>query len=253
MAADKVGYRIAKYLGSKYSNDIEVLVLDRADRGGMNIHIKNAISSNKCWTIYDDELESLEIRKKIQSMNIEFGLLAWWPYILKQEVIELTQRGYVNTHPAYLPYNRGKHPYIWNLVEQTPFGASIHWINNKIDSGRIIARQLLSVSWEDTGGTLYQRACDLSVQLIENNYPLIRNGMEPYVGDVNEDEGSFHYGKQLQQLDELLLDKQYTARQLLNILRSRMFGQTGNIYFADNGKKYQVEIFIKEIEVHDNE
>ena len=38
---------------------------------------------------------------------------------------------------SYLPFNRGKNPNVWSIIESTPCGATIHKIDEKIDTGKI--------------------------------------------------------------------------------------------------------------------
>ena len=57
------------------------------------------------------------------------GILAWWPYILKGRVIKIPKKGWLNFHPAYLPFNRGKHPNFWCLVDETKCGVTLYFID----------------------------------------------------------------------------------------------------------------------------
>lgn len=155
MAADRQGFEIVRFLSEKKEN-IQILVLDEKNRKNMNTAIVNEVDQNNCTIIYYKELKKEETLEKIRRQNIDFGILAWWPYIISKEIIGLTKRGFVNTHPAFLPYNRGKAPYTWSIIEHTPFGASIHWINEKIDSGIIIDQEEIQVTWEDNSDTLYK-------------------------------------------------------------------------------------------------
>jgi len=244
MAADKQGYEIVQFL-SKRGENIEILVLDENNRKNMNESIIHEVNLEKCRIIYYDELKSEDVFEDIRKKEIDFGILAWWPYIISKKEISLTRRGFVNTHPAFLPYNRGKAPYTWSIIENTPFGASIHWINEKIDSGIIIDREEIKVTWEDDSDTLYKKSCALTVELLKRNYEAIRDGREKIVGRVNEEEGTFHYGKDTKRICEIDLDKFYKGRDLLNLLRSRMISGEGTVYFQEDGEKYFVGISIK--------
>jgi len=243
MAADKQGYEIVRFLNSKNEN-VEVLVLDEKDGKGINASIINEIDKKQCEIIYFDELKQPENIERIRKRKIDFGILAWWPYIINKEMISLTKRGFVNTHPAFLPYNRGKAPYTWSIIEHTPFGASIHWINEKIDSGVIIDREEIEVTWEDDSDTLYKKSCDLTVELLKRNYDAIKLGKEKNLGKVNEKQGTFHYNKETEKILEIKLDQMYTARELLDLLRSRMISGKGTVYFFDKGEKYNVGVTI---------
>ena len=41
-----------------------------------------------------------------------------------------------------LPYNRGSHPLFWSYFDQTPLGVTIHQIDEGIDTGPILLREL---------------------------------------------------------------------------------------------------------------
>lgn len=211
----------------------------------MNQAIINEVNQNNCTIMYYEELKKEENLEKIRKLKIDFGILAWWPYIITREMIRLTKRGFVNTHPAFLPYNRGKAPYTWSIIEHTPFGASIHWINEKIDSGVIIDQEEIKVTWEDDSDTLYKKSCDLTVELLKKNYDAIRDGKEKSVRKIEDGEGTFHYAKEIDGICEINLDKLYPARDLLDLLRSRMISGQGTVYFRDQGAKYYVGISIK--------
>lgn len=244
MAADRKGFEIVRFLSEKKEN-IQILILDEKNRKGMNQAIINEVNQNNCTIMYYEELKKEENLVKIRNLNIDFGILVWWPYIITREMIRLTKRGFVNTHPAFLPYNRGKAPYTWSIIEHTPFGASIHWINEKIDSGVIIDQEEIEVTWEDDSDTLYKKSCDLTVELLKKNYDAIRDGKEKSVRKIEDGEGTFHYAKEIEGICEINLDKLYPARDLLDLLRSRMISGQGTAYFRDQGEKYYVGISIK--------
>lgn len=246
MAADYVGYKITEYLCKK-KESIKVFVYDTKNRGGYNDDMLHLVKSNfpeiKIYT--NEMIKEKKIRDEIKSMNLSLGILAWWPYILDSETISLTKRGFINTHPGYLPYNKGKHPYFWSIVEGTKFGVTVHYVDSNIDNGDIIAQKEIPINWTDTGESLYLASRDAMIQLFCENFDAVKkNEIVPI--RQNEQEGTFHYGKELEPFCEIKLDQQYYARDLLNILRGRMFNEKGEAYFCDGGKKYSVSIRIDE-------
>ncbi|MDD5195983.1 MAG: formyltransferase family protein, partial [Candidatus Omnitrophica bacterium] len=94
---------------------------------------------------------------KMKKHRIDIVILAWWPDIIKKDVIKAARVGFVNLHPAFLPYGRGKHAYYWSIVDNTPFGAAIHLIDEGIDTGKVLFRKKIPVSIEDTGESLYTK------------------------------------------------------------------------------------------------
>ena len=73
----------------------------------------------------------------LKEINLDLIVLAWWPYIIKEPLISISRLGCLNLHPSLLPYNQGKHPYFWSIVEDVPFGVTIHFI----DAGIIFQSQ----------------------------------------------------------------------------------------------------------------
>ena len=56
------------------------------------------------------------------------------------------------------------------------------------------------------------------------------------------------YGDELEVKSEILLDKKYTARELLNIMRGRTSASTfPSSFFRDGKHKYRVKVFIEKL------
>lgn len=61
--------------------------------------------------------------------------------IYKKHILDLPRIGCINIHHGLLPDNRGTMCDLWAWTEKRPVGFSIHWMNEKIDDGTIIARK----------------------------------------------------------------------------------------------------------------
>ena len=177
--------------------------------------------------------------------EFELGLLAWWPYIIKEPLLSMPKHGFINFHPSLLPFNRGKHYNFWALVEQSPFGVSLHKIDKGVDTGEIVAQKSIDYDWEDNGETLYYKAQKEIVNLFKSSYPLIRQS-QLVTTPQNLSEGSFHLSSEMDLVSKIDIDKSYTAQQLLNLLRARTFQGHPACWFEDiDGQKYEVKIQIK--------
>ena len=105
-ADNVVGMNIANYLVEQYPSDISMIVTVSEN------HISEFARKNNVQTCIFDTSEN--IASKFGS-DIEFGVLAWWPKIIKQKLLDKPRQGFINTHPSLLPYNRGKHYNFWPL------------------------------------------------------------------------------------------------------------------------------------------
>jgi len=244
MADNYVGQAVYDYLAMNFPEDIAMVVTvtdnilyNKARDAGF--HASIFVSED---TLFDDLC-----RHKLSGM-IDIGILAWWPKILHEPIITFPRQGFINFHPSLLPYNRGKHYNFWALVEQSPFGVTLHFIDGGIDKGDIIAQHEIFYDWTDTGASLYHKAQQEILNLFYETYPKIRIGE---VCRIRQDhsKGSFHLAKEIEFASQLEIDKTYLARDLLNLIRARTFPGHPACYFFEKGHKYEVRIEIKKIEL----
>lgn len=247
MASNYVGMKVVEFLVSRRER-VDYLILDGRDKGGFNKKTKEIYQSTPNFGVVEESarLQEQGFLDQMANSNSQIGILAWWPYMLKGRVLTIPRKGWLNFHPAYLPYNRGKHPNFWCLVDGTPCGVSLHYIDSGVDTGDIVAREQLEVSWEDTGETLYNKLGDLIIGLFSEKYDEI---MANRLSRMKQEKslGSFHKASEIDQASTIDLNAVYTARKLLNIIRARMFPPNPTAVFYENGKKYSVQVIIQEI------
>ena len=63
----------------------------------------------------------------------------------------------LNIHISYLPWNRGADPNLWSFLEDTPKGVSVHLVDEKVDTGPLLAREKIEMLPEDTLEISYHR------------------------------------------------------------------------------------------------
>jgi methionyl-tRNA formyltransferase len=246
-AHDEVGAKILGYLLDEYPGDIEKVIITPNNSESKKVKkILEYYNFEKNDIIeYSSDIYKQLIYKESR-VNYDFFYLLWWPIIIPEELISIPKRAVINTHPSLLPYCRGKDPNFWSLVEDVPFGVSIHKVTQGIDDGPIIFQEEIKKSWIDTGETLYNTSKNKIIKLFINSYPLIRkNKFNSTIQDKNK--GSFHMRKELRPASEIILEKKYTAKELLNLLRARTFKNYPGCWFVDNNEKYEVSISIKKI------
>lgn len=237
MCDAQVGNAIAEWLLENHPEDLGAMV--------------TANDSTICKAAREKGIPSFVFESESQLQTtlaglapFDLGILAWWPKLISPSVMALTNGGFINTHPSLLPYNRGKHYNFWALVEQVPFGVSLHFVDEGIDSGDIVAQQPVFYDWEDTGETLYTKAGEAMIELFKSAYPQIRNGsIQRVPQDLNT--GSLHYAKEIDAASKINLDSTYTARELINLLRARTFPGYPACRFEENGEAYEISVNIK--------
>jgi methionyl-tRNA formyltransferase len=144
-------------------------------------------------------------------------------------------------HPSFLPYNRGSNPNVWSIVEETPAGVTLHYIDKGVDTGNIIAQKHVAVEPLDTGETLYRKLEKTCVALFKATWPLMRSGQVPQLIQDRE-EGTHHTTADVNLIDAIDLDKTYTARHLINVIRARTFEPYPGAYFNYHGQKIYLRL-----------
>jgi methionyl-tRNA formyltransferase len=186
-------------------------------------------------------LEATQLRDpqclhQLRQWQPDLGLSVYFGYILKPELLELFPSGVINLHPSLLPYNRGAHTNVWSIIERTPAGVSLHYIDKGIDTGDLVAQREVEILPWDTGFTLYDKLEEAAVELLQENWPVIARGAVTRQPQP-PGEGTSHTTRDVAQIDRIDLDRSYTGRELIDLLRARTFPPYRNAYFQENGRR----------------
>lgn len=243
-ANDEVGNKTIEFLFENFFEDVKFVVCNNEQSLVYQTLIKYNFKSDKIF--FNDELKNSAVISKLFSYEVELILLAWWPFIIKEPVLSIPKIGVINFHPSLLPYNRGKNYNFWTIVEDSPFGVSIHFVDEKIDAGDIIFQAEIKKDWTDTGESLYKKAKEAMLNLFYDKYKEIRDGKYNRIPQ-DQSKVSFRLANEMIKLSKIELDTTYTARELLNLLRAKSFPPYPGIWFEENGEKYEVVINIKKL------
>ena len=152
LADGSAGAKIAQYLVSNHAADLAA-VITTADNEISELCRLARIATFQ----FVSEAATLD---RLHGRDVDLGLLAWWPKLIRKRLIAFPKLGFINTHPSLLPYNRGKHYNFWALVERAPFGVTLHKVTEDVDAGDIVAQRPIPYDWTDNGETLYRKAQD---------------------------------------------------------------------------------------------
>lgn len=107
--------------------------------------------------------------------KIVFIISYGYRHIITQEVIQAYKNSVINLHISLLPWNKGCSPNVWSFIENTPKGVSIHYIDEGIDTGDIIAQQEVFFSNEsDTLSSSYEILQQTLQALFKKNWYMIK-------------------------------------------------------------------------------
>ena len=100
----------------------------------------------------------INAQKVLSNYRIEMICLAGFMQILSKKFINTWQNRIINIHPSYLPKNKGLNPQKQVLDEKALYsGCTVHFVNDKIDDGKIILQEKIKVMHNDSVRTLSDR------------------------------------------------------------------------------------------------
>jgi methionyl-tRNA formyltransferase len=235
-----VGWQVLKWLKER-DEEIVGLIIHSPNKQKYVSEILQVAELPPSKIFDGSQLHKPEVTEAIRKLNPDIGLSVLFDYILKPEFQSTFPQGVVNLHPAYLPYNRGQYPNVWSIIEGTPSGVTLHYIDNRIDTGDIIAQKEVPVEPVDTGETLYRKLERASVELLQETWPLIKAGKAPRIPQSRE-AGTYHRTQDVGSIDEIELERTYRAHDLINIIRARTFPPYKGAYFKVNGKRIYMRL-----------
>lgn len=183
----------------------------------------------------------------LRELKPDYMISVHFPYIVPREVLAVPQIGTLNLHPALLPYNRGWHTPTWAIMESTPYGATLHWMDEGIDTGDIALQQEVSVQPDDTADSLYQRVLKAEYELFLRALPSIVSGDLPrHPQEPNS--GTTHVKTDLAGVQELDLNACESVRDTLRRLRALTTSDpTERAHFRVGNQTYMATISIEPV------
>lgn len=109
---------------------------------------------------YAPKSRQLDCADSIRRRQLDFVLIACWPYLICDSLIASPRKAMLNLHPSLLPAYRGPTPLPQQLANrETSFGVTLHMLNQDFDRGDIVAQSELTGITADTGLTDLEQAC----------------------------------------------------------------------------------------------
>lgn len=237
---NRVGWELAGWLRSQ-GEEIVGLIAHPEGRRRFGDELIRAADLPADRVFDGSRLREPGVLVDIAALQAEIGVSAFFGYIVGPDFLELVPAGCVNVHPALLPYNRGAYPNVWSIVDRTPAGATVHYIDAGIDTGDIVAQREIRVEPVDTGETLYRRLERTCVELFQEVWPAIRSRRATRHPQA-AGEGTFHQTRDVEAIDRIDLDARVTAGRLIDILRARTFPPHPGAYFVNQGRRVYLRV-----------
>src|SRR5437867_11654993 len=133
-------------------------------------HVPNAyLPPGQFRTRFEQQTE-MELVQMLRDASVELVVLAGFMRVLKSTTLEASPRRIINIHPSLLPKFPGLEAWKQALAAgERVTGCTVHYVDEQIDHGDIIAQREVPILPDDTAETLHAR-----IQIAEHElYPAV--------------------------------------------------------------------------------
>lgn len=174
------------------------------------------------------------------SAQATVGVAIGYRHLLRPDL--LARLPILNLHHGLLPYNRGADPNVWAILDGTPSGTTLHWMDMGVDTGPIVAQVAVRDSFGDTAATLYDRLMDASFALFTQSWQKAEAEGRFPEGEPQRGAATSHRRRDLPTVQQRPLD-----HATLQTLRACTFPGWPGYRYTWDGRVYDLTLSIREV------
>ena len=134
--------------------EIPLVISNNSNAKGLAFAKKYKIKK-KVFSFKNQKKDEDDILSSLKKNKISLICLAGFMRILSQNFIKKFEGKILNIHPSLLPKYKGLNTHFRAIKNKEKFsGCTIHFVNSKLDSGKIIIQKKVKISKNDTPKTL---------------------------------------------------------------------------------------------------
>lgn len=163
-----------------------------ADGGefALAITLKDELARAKSGRCYLDDLASehgIELMKirhindpdaieAIRKADLDWLFIIGWSQIAGPDVLSSTRNGVLGMHPTLLPEGRGRASIPWAILKGlTQTGVTMFRLDEGVDTGPILAQQVVPIDERETASSLYDKVTSAHVALMRDAWPQLQH------------------------------------------------------------------------------
>tara|TARA_B100001057_G_scaffold63336_1_gene56864 strand:+ start:139 stop:720 length:582 start_codon:yes stop_codon:yes gene_type:complete len=136
---------------------IELIISDNAKAKGLK-YGKIFKISNKIFNYKNKIIAEKKIISEINNKKIKLICLAGFMRILSKDFIKSFKGKILNIHPSLLPKYKGLNTHQRAISSGEKYsGCTVHFVNSRLDSGKIILQKKVKISKSDTAKSLSKK------------------------------------------------------------------------------------------------
>lgn len=181
--------------------------------------LKNESIKNGLDFIIHPNINSSEFIETVQRYECDLFVSMSFNQIFRNELINLPPMKAINCHAGKLPFYRGRNILNWALInDEKEFGVTVHYMNEGIDTGDILAQNCYPITDFDTYATLLERAfegCATTLYTVIKKMQI--NALQPI---LQESIHPFGFYCSARRLGDERVDWNQKSREIFNFIRA---------------------------------
>ena len=199
----------------KFFDATDVIVLTNKTDTGCDSWQKSLLKAARDKDIRIGELSDLYEMDELVFLSLEYDKL------IKPELF--SSKKLFNIHFSLLPKYKGHFTSAWPILNgEVKSGVTLHYIDDGIDTGPVVAQQAFEIDHNDTARDLYLKYLKFGTELVVSHFnriienDLIDSKVQPTIG------ASFYSVKSID-YNNIFIDTNKTANEIHNQLRAYTF------------------------------
>lgn len=244
----KISVKILKFLIEKGHYPKALLVSEKQSSSHASELIELCKNFN-CPVIEGKSFTEKDNVEKFKFFQPDYFICIHFPYIITKQILNIPNVGFLNLHPAFLPFNRGWNTPTWAIIDDTKYGATLHFMSEELDRGDIIHQKELIVEPYETANELYQRVLKMEEQVFYEAFDDILS-LNPKRLPQFDEIGTTHNKKDLGLIQKIDLENPVKPKDLINKLRALTTNNWDeSAYFVIGNKKIRIKVEMKSEEI----
>ena len=171
-------FSLSKINESKHDVVAVVTVPDKPSGRGRKIKpsaVKQFAIDKKIRILQPEKLKNSDFINELKNLNADLYIVLAFR-MLPKVVWSLPKKGTINLHASLLPNYRGAAPINWAIINGEKItGVTTFFIDEKIDTGKIIKQKEIPILQTDNAGTLHDKIMRQGADLVLETIDLVEN------------------------------------------------------------------------------
>lgn len=156
-----------------------------------------------------------EFAEVFRRLEPELAVVVAYGHLIKKPLLDIPRHGFVNLHASLLPAYRGAAPVPWAILKgETTSGATVFRLDERFDTGAIIAQAELPIVDDDTSASYLEKLAPIGGDLMAQTVADIQAGrVRPQIQDnalaslapkMKKDDGIIDWTRQFAEIERLV-------------------------------------------------